>query len=303
MTERLPWFRCFPAKLLGALAGLDADEQLVYVTVLLRIYEVGGASHDTPRTLSLRTSLPERRVSAALRRLIRSGKIVRSADGLFNEAAAHEITERNRVIETKKQNRSKRGQNIEEKQRNKHHARTTAEQRASRDLDLDKDIEEEKKEGRKEGSKSAQAREPVLAPASLAFKKYNETAEPLGWPLAQILSKKRRGLIAARLAMCGGLDGWAAAMGKAAASNFLTGRSGRGAGHENWLPDLDWFLKASNFTKLMEGSYDNRINKPGNGTGAPRTELQSALDKTREYARSGDQPGPSVPEGGPARRG
>ncbi len=52
MSDRLPWFRCFPSALLGALAGLTADEGFVYVTVLLRIYETGGPVSETGRTLA-----------------------------------------------------------------------------------------------------------------------------------------------------------------------------------------------------------------------------------------------------------
>jgi hypothetical protein len=29
MTNRLPWFRCFPAPLLGALAGMETNEGYV----------------------------------------------------------------------------------------------------------------------------------------------------------------------------------------------------------------------------------------------------------------------------------
>ncbi len=46
-TERLPWFRCMPGRLLGALAGLQPDEGLIYVAVLLRIYETGGPIADS----------------------------------------------------------------------------------------------------------------------------------------------------------------------------------------------------------------------------------------------------------------
>ncbi|WP_156648355.1 hypothetical protein [Methylobacterium sp. Leaf108] len=90
MADRLPWFRCFPSALLGALAGLDPDEGLTYVTALLRIYETGGPVGETGKTLSRRTGLPERKASAALERLIEAGKLLRTADGRIDSATTHD---------------------------------------------------------------------------------------------------------------------------------------------------------------------------------------------------------------------
>jgi hypothetical protein len=90
MIERLPWFRCFPSRLLGALAGMQPDEGYTYAVVLLRIYETGGPVADTSRTLSRRTGLPERRVTTAVEALIASGKIQRLADGRLDSNTTHE---------------------------------------------------------------------------------------------------------------------------------------------------------------------------------------------------------------------
>lgn len=89
MSDRLPWFRCFPSALLGAMAGLSADEGLVYLTTLLRIYEVGGPVRETGRTLSRRTGLTERRADAALAELVRLGKVERHADGYVDSHSTH----------------------------------------------------------------------------------------------------------------------------------------------------------------------------------------------------------------------
>ena len=90
MSDRLPWFRCFPSALLGALAGLDPDESLTYVTTLLRIYETGGPVAETSKTLARRTGLAERRVIAAMERLTEAGKLTRSADGRLDSASTHD---------------------------------------------------------------------------------------------------------------------------------------------------------------------------------------------------------------------
>jgi len=91
-----------------------------------------------------------------------------------------------------------------------------------------------------------------------AFEAYNLVAEELDWPKAQALTPKRRAALKARLSEVGGLSGWRAAMAKARASPFLRGESGRDKAHEKWVPDLDFFLQQSAFTKLMEGKYDDR---------------------------------------------
>ncbi len=91
-----------------------------------------------------------------------------------------------------------------------------------------------------------------------AMQAYNSAAQRVGWSVATKLTQPRITAIRARLKDSGGLAAWQAAMTRAAASDFLTGRASRGNGHEGWAPDLDWFLKPKNLTKLMEGSYDNR---------------------------------------------
>lgn len=89
MSDRLPWFRCFPSALLGALAGLDADEGIVYVTALLRIYETGAPVGETARTLGRRTGLTERKAGAALERLFEAGKLALTADGKLDSVSTH----------------------------------------------------------------------------------------------------------------------------------------------------------------------------------------------------------------------
>lgn len=84
MSERLPWFRCFPSVLLGELAGLGPDEGYLYMTVLLLAYEADGTITETPRALSLRTGLSERKVTTTLGYLMSSGMIRRDEDDLLH---------------------------------------------------------------------------------------------------------------------------------------------------------------------------------------------------------------------------
>ena len=89
MKDRLPWFRCFPSDLLGAMSGLSAEEGYVFVAALLRIYETGGPVPETVRSLSRRTGLTEPAVEAALDDLMAAGKLVRLPDGRLDSPSTH----------------------------------------------------------------------------------------------------------------------------------------------------------------------------------------------------------------------
>jgi uncharacterized protein YdaU (DUF1376 family) len=96
--------------------------------------------------------------------------------------------------------------------------------------------------------------------AASAVELYNATAREVGWPLCQNLTDRRRSALNVRLRECGGLDGWKVALEKARASPLLTGDNDRG-----WKADFDFLVQAKSFTRLMEGSYDRRQTKNGNG--------------------------------------
>lgn len=91
--ERMEWFPCFPRELLNALGGMPADHKLVYLIVLLRIYEVGGPIHDNARALAVRCGLPVKRTEAALQALVEDGKIADLNGLLFNDVAAEIIAD------------------------------------------------------------------------------------------------------------------------------------------------------------------------------------------------------------------
>jgi uncharacterized protein YdaU (DUF1376 family) len=89
MSDRLPWFRCVPSALLGAMAGLQPDESLIYVTVIMRIYEVGGPIADNARTLGRRTGLTIKRAGAAIEDLAMAGKITILSDDRIDSHSTH----------------------------------------------------------------------------------------------------------------------------------------------------------------------------------------------------------------------
>ena len=100
--ERLEWFPCKPGPLLGALAGMSSPEQHVYLIVLLRIYENGGACPDTISALSVRTRLNKRVVAEALESLFQSKRLYRGDGGIRNPKADSVIATSWAVVEKRK---------------------------------------------------------------------------------------------------------------------------------------------------------------------------------------------------------
>jgi len=89
-SERPPWFRCEPSRLLGALSGMEPDCGYLYTILLMRIYEVGGPIDDDENVLARRTGFSSRRVAAALSWLIERDKIQRLENGLLDSRTTHE---------------------------------------------------------------------------------------------------------------------------------------------------------------------------------------------------------------------
>lgn len=107
----------------------------------------------------------------------------------------------------------------------------------------------------------------------LAFNAYNAAAETSGWGRAAVLNKTRRASLRARLKEAGGIEGWHAALDRAAASDFVSGRT-----KEAFRCDLDFLLQQKSFTRLMEGKYDNRDRKPGMEATGQREPRRSSLE-------------------------
>lgn len=94
---------------------------------------------------------------------------------------------------------------------------------------------------------------------SEAIALYNRAAAEAGWPQVQRMSPTRTRALKARLAECGGIEGWEVALRRALDSDFLCGRTTR-----PWAGFcFDWLVKPGNFAKVMEGNYDNRDRAAG----------------------------------------
>ena len=90
---------------------------------------------------------------------------------------------------------------------------------------------------------------------------YNETC--VSFPVCRSLSEQRKKAIKARL-KTHTLEDFKTMFEKAEASSFMKGKN-----KSNWSATFDWMLNDSNFTKILEGNYDDRrterINTDQNG--------------------------------------
>jgi uncharacterized protein YdaU (DUF1376 family) len=165
MSERMPWFRCVPSALLGALAGMRADEGYVYVVVLMRIYETGGPVAETSRTLSRRTGLAERRVTEAVRFLTETSKLHILPDGRLDSSSTHDEihwqTERRKdQSKAGKASKSKKngsffvadGKSDAEKPQQNQQSEPTSVQQPSNHIDLEVEVEKENKSSEADAS-------------------------------------------------------------------------------------------------------------------------------------------------------
>lgn len=140
-ADRLPWFPCYPGKLLGALAGMTPDQGYVYTIILLRIYEVSGPCTDTTEVIARRCGMRPTRAARALEWLLDKRKLVLVGGGYMNETAEDVLTTRRRKKSEAREN-GKRGaeksfEKVQTKQRNG--AAHPLAVSTDKDLDIDSD--------------------------------------------------------------------------------------------------------------------------------------------------------------------
>ena len=131
-------------------------------------------------------------------------------------------------------------------------------------------------------SRNRQVASPVVPPTQIddlteAVNAYNKLADRIGLAKVQNFSAARRRKLRQRLAECGGLEGWSAALAKVQASSFLTG-----GGREGWRADFDFMIQAKSFTKIPEGAYDDNLRR-----GGAASEIQAAFDRMDAAVKGG----------------
>jgi len=112
---------------------------------------------------------------------------------------------------------------------------------------------------------------------SEAVSGWNALATELKLPTIQKITKSRRARLRSRLDDAGGLEGWAAALGKIRASPFLRGERG------DFRANFDFVLQERSFVKLMEGAYDD--NGGGRQNGGQSGGMNAAFDRAAEKIR------------------
>lgn len=161
--ERLPWFHCYPSKLLGALAGLNPDQKLTYLVMLLRIYEVRGPCVDAIGALSTRIGINKRRVSESLDALFKAGKLARDGDGIINPFAV-KVLAYGEALHGKRVSAGSKGGSRAAGNRFKNQKPEPSQARAGPNhKDLELDLEEEKKVSKEESEspRAKRARSPA----------------------------------------------------------------------------------------------------------------------------------------------
>lgn len=145
-------------------------------------------------------------------------------------------------------------------------------------LPLSGEISPQREEG---GGKTSKISKPVATlprptdEADDAVLAWNAMAARCGLSKVAVLTEKRRKHLRQRLKECGGIVGWGTAIGLVEQSPFLRGEV------RDWKADFDFLLQQSSFTKLMEGSYNNR-GKPVPARASPNP---SAGDMREELLR------------------
>jgi len=114
-------------------------------------------------------------------------------------------------------------------------------------------------------------------PIKEAVDYWNQTAAKAGWKQVSKLNDARRDHLRNRLREHG-LDGWQAAINRAAISPYLAGTDPPG-----WFA-FDWIIKPTNFLKVWEGNYDRSRSNEREDTSTEG--LLARLKADRERATS-----------------
>lgn len=260
--SNLPWVRFFPSDWLAGTRGMSAVETGVYITMIMMMYEAHGPIRNDEARLARMCGLPVATFRKVNSSLLESGKISEVDGYLINDRVVAELKFGDeKSVAASKSSRARWGKSTvnstrDECERNPNGMRTLCYP--------EPDTISSEPNGSSEDTPSPEnpghSPKPEIRPEAnesdeiaLAFDAYNAAAQSAGWPVAKTLSVPRRSALKRRMADAGGLDGWTSALGRARASPFLTGANDRG-----WRADLDFFLQARSFTKLIEGGYDQR---------------------------------------------
>jgi uncharacterized protein YdaU (DUF1376 family) len=247
-----------PDAALAGMVELSLEERGAYNTIIDLLYSRDGDLPDDDERLRLMVRCHGNQWRAVKAKLISKGKIwvedgkikARRVDEVLAEAKA--FSEKQRAIRVGKV-REKSGKSpgkvpeiFENLNENNDPPKPLTATATATAID--------KKEGSLQEPKKENG---AFAPdeCALAYDAWNRLAEETGLTPAQVLNQTRRASLARRIGEAGGLKGWLDVLEKVRASSFCNGGGDRG-----WRIDFDAMIQAKTFTKLMEGSFDDKRN-------------------------------------------
>ena len=281
-----PWYKRYPADFIAGTLQMSLEEKGAYSIVLDLIYDQGGPIPDDPRWIARVCGCSTRRWNQIRQRLLEMGKLQAVGGRLDNARAKKQRSSEEKAAENagKSEDKSaeKAGKGAEKDEKNEpvsnennglvektapeNSLYTYARPQKLRDSDS------------KDSSASQMCHPPPPDELCEMVDRYNLVAARARLPSVAKLTAARRCKARQRLKDCGGLDGWSAALEKLEASAFLLGKNRHG-----WKADFDFLLQESAFTRLMEGSYDDRDGGPP-GPVSGRLRPGSAEDRQRRRA-------------------
>lgn len=281
-----PFIKFFPSDFLAGTSGLSPAERGIYITILCLIWDGDGPVEMDIARLARRCGVSKASFGKILESLLAEEKLVQTPRGLTNQRAEKTILDRQNRIKKATHAATQRWdaqtRKNEEKQRSDDAIAVPQQCVADAKPEARSQIREGSYEPLSKQSSDGAVNSDEVSAALIAW---NTAAARNGWPQVQKFSPNRRKALKARLREAIGLSGWHDALTKAEQSDFLCGRTDK-----PWTAfAFDWLVVPKNFTKLMEGNYDNRVGHPGGG-GHPlspgtTTISHAQSERIADYAR------------------
>lgn len=278
MDRGLEWYKRDPIKFLDGVQGMGPELIGAYAVIVDLLYARAGKTPRDDRHLSGVLGCSMRKAKSLTDKLIETGKITVHDGFITNSRASRQSKSRWELSETRAEAGRRGGEKSGEVRKNN----SLTEANASSKTQADKIREDKIRESPSDSSIQAIPDQPDLLPDTPpktedhveAFGIFQSMAKRAGLPVPAKLSSARKTKLKARLRDCDGIEGWEIACQKVEASGFCTGQTG-------WVADLDFMLQESSFTKIMEGSYDNRNSAGQRGQNGAR---MAAGSKAAEIA-------------------
>ena len=290
----VPFIAFYPSDWLGGVAVLTDFEELVYLKICLSIWDDGKPVHEDDVPRLFRRAPDEGEVRAACASLVRLRKIKRGDDGLLTNARAVKAY-REAIARSKA---GKKGAASRWKHKRKRENATALRQQSDRIAPAMRGQCQPEPELEPEGKGDPPPYPPpsnghghvtafmdrYTGPAeefAAAVAAYNKLAAECDLPVTgAVLGQAREDNLRRRLAECGGIEGWRAALDKVRASPML-----RGQNDDGWKADLTFLVKQQNFIRLMEGGYD----RSGHGSTRKRSQREITANGLSAFREALDE--------------